>query len=148
MTPSTIRLAIALLAALGATAAVAEHSKRVGDSIVHIGVVPARDLAADPGERAQHGDALRYGGQHVVVSLADATTGQPAIDAEVWLRVQDPKGRVEERRLVPGTANGTPDYSGVFAFGWSGSYRLQVRTAPTSAKPALLADFAWTHVVR
>lgn len=140
-------IALASAALMLGSPVLAEHRKLVGDTLINIGVVPARALAANGAERDIHGTALDGSGQqHVVVSMADAATGLPVPAAEVVLRVQDPKGRVEQRQLVPAKQNGVPDYSGVFRFGWSGTYHLQVRVALPPA-PERVAEFEWTHTI-
>ena len=145
---SLSRLAPAFVALAFTAGAHAEHTRQVGDVVVNIGVVSARALADDPAERASHGDALLGSAQHVVVSLADATGRKSAPAAAVAVRVVDPKGRIEERQLVAGAPYGVPDYSGLFRFGWSGPYRLEVRVVPEGSKPPVVADFTWTHHVR
>jgi hypothetical protein len=141
-------IALAGAALLLAGPALAEHRKLVGDTVINIGVVPARTLLDDVAERQQHGSALEGSGrQHLVVSPVDVGTGRPVPAAEVVVRVQDPKGRVEERKLVPAAQNGVPEYSGVFRFGWSGTYRLQVRVSPPAPAALTVADFAWTHAI-
>lgn len=140
--------ALAGAALLLAGPAIAEHRKLVGDTVINIGIVPARALQDDVAERQQHGPALDGSGrQHLVVSTADAVTGRPVPAGEVVVRVQDPKGRIEERKLVAAAQNGVPEYSGVFRFGWSGTYHLQVRVSPPEPATPTVADFAWTHAI-
>jgi hypothetical protein len=141
-------IALAGAALLLAGPAFAEHRKLVGDTVINIGIVPAHTLLDDVAERQQHGSALDGSGrQHLVVSAADVVTGRPVSASEVVVRVQDPKGRIEERKLVAAAQNGIPEHSGVFRFGWSGTYRLQVRVSPPEPATPTVADFAWTHAI-
>jgi hypothetical protein len=148
MVPFNPLLAAVLVgAATLAASAHAGNRLQAGDLVINLGVVPARDVAADAMERLVHGPSLDRGGQHVLVSVAHAATGAPSAVGDMWLRVRDPRGRVEEKRLDVDAHHGHPDYSGIFTFGWTGDYRMDVRIERPSAPP-LHATFSWRHAVR
>jgi hypothetical protein len=81
------------------------------------------------------------------VSLSDAKTGAQVADANVSVEIKDPKGNVQKKSLKNGSTAGVADYSEIFAFGWSGKYRIRVTVQPREAKRALRTDFVWTHVI-
>ena len=82
-----------------------------------------------------------------MVSLSDAKQATHIADAQVTVEIRDPKGNVEKKTLVPAMTAGTPDYSGIFYFGYSGKYAIHVVVVQKDSKKPVKADFAWTHVV-
>jgi hypothetical protein len=138
-------LALAAATCLAAAPAVAEHRKVVGGLVINIGVVPAAALVrADAYERSSHPGALGRGTHHLVVSVADESTGRPVGDGRVTVELVDPKGSRQSKMLIRGDAGGFPDYSEVFRFGWTGSYQVKVNVERASTAP-VRASFSWTH---
>ena len=78
------------------------------------------------------------------IASPNATSGTPIGDAQVTLELVDPRGRTQRRTLERGDAGGVPDYSGLFRFGWSGTYKLRVNVARAGAAP-VSATFDWTE---
>ena len=135
----------ALFAAAAALAApvVAEHRKEVDGLVINIGVVPVSDLMrADSYERSQHREPTTSATHHIVVGVADAKSGTPIGDARVTLELVDPRGGTQRKTLERGDAGGVPDYSGLFRFGWSGSYKLKVSVARGGAA-TVTSNFTW-----
>ena len=130
-----------------AAAPASEHQKTVGGITVNIGVVPAAQAAVLAGERAAHAGQYSSGAQHLVVSLSDAKTGTRLADSQVTVEIKDPKGKTERKTLIPAATAGAPDYSEVFRFNWSGTYRIRVSVTPKGGNKALVATFKWTHVI-
>jgi hypothetical protein len=126
MNVSILLAASALGLALAAAPASAQHMKTVNGIVVNIGIVKA--LAAEHVD-AQHGvheGAHDSGVEHVIVSLAEKKGGARIADAQVFIELEDPKGRLQRKPMMAMTTAGFPDYSEVFYFGWSGRYTLRV----------------------
>lgn len=136
-------IAFAAAASL-AGAAAAENRKVVGGLVINIGVVPANLVRADSYERASHKDALSQGTHHLVVSVADESTGRPLGDGRVTVELVDPKGNRQSKPLIRGDAGGFPDYSEMFRFGWTGRYQVKVNVERATGAP-VRAVFNWTH---
>jgi|GEM_PF-2639083 len=125
----------------------ADHQKTVNGIIVNIGVVPAGRALDFSGEAATHDKRLPSGAQHLVVSLSDAKLGTHIADAKVTVEIKDPKGNLEKKVMVPAKTAGTPDYSEIFGFGYSGKYVIRVVIVRKDTKKLLKVNFTWEHQV-
>lgn len=139
--------ALAAAALLAAAPAAAQQRKTVEGVVINIGIVNALEAEHADTQHGVHTGGHGPGMQHIVVSLADAKSGARVADAEVGIELKDPKGKVQKKVLLPMTTAGVPDYSEVFAFGWSGKYDLRVTwTAKGAAKP-VSARFTVNHFI-
>jgi hypothetical protein len=144
---AAVALAVAAAGLIAAGAGLWTGGSREADTVVHVGIVPARALATDAAERTQHGEGLDSGAQHVLVSVADLATGQHVAGANVVATVRDPRGGVQEKPLVPGSVGGIPDYSGLFDFDWSGPYRVRI-SVDAGRRTPVQSEFQVRHAVR
>jgi hypothetical protein len=145
MNRSLSTAAILAVMLLMGTPALAEHRKVVDGLEINIGVVPAEQLLrVDAYERAAHREAATNATHHVVVGVADARSGEPIGDARVSVDLVDPRGGTQTRTLARGDADGHPDYSGLFRFGWAGAYKLRVDVERSGAAP-VRTTFNWTQ---
>ena len=138
-------MAALAVAAVIAGPVFAEQRKVVDGLVINVGVVSASQLMRnDAYERSMHRDAAANATHHVVVGVADAKSGAPIGDAQVTLELVDPRGGTQRRTLDRGDAGGIPDYSGLFRFGWSGTYKLRVNVVRAGAAP-VNSTFNWTQ---
>src|SRR5262245_10239091 len=116
---------IACLAALIAVPVFAQERK-AGGLVINLGLMPAWQAMQVDGHREAHSHEFisRTGSQHVLIVVADEKTGRRIGDAQVVVQVTDPKGVTQKKPLARTQAGGMPDYSEVFEFGWSGTYRV------------------------
>lgn len=123
-------LAFLGLAALLAAAPARAQEKTVDGLVVNLGVMAAEKAVNAQGHSDSHPRNFPSGSQHILITLADAKTHQRIGDATVVVAVRSPNGSVEEKPLLHTEAAGLADYSELFVFGSSGTYRLRVRVTP------------------
>jgi hypothetical protein len=141
-------IAAALLGmALAWTPVAAQQSKTVGGFVVNLGLIPAEAALRVDGHRDAHPLHPPGGSQHLLVTLDDEKTGRRIGDAEVSVEVTDPRGRVEKKTLLHTQGGGFPDYSDLFAFGWSGEYAIGVIVVPKPGAKPIEARFTVHHTV-
>lgn len=130
-------LAVALLAtALACGPAVAQYRKAVAGIVINLGIVPAAVALEANGHRDMHPAHPPAGSQHLLITIDEEKTRKRIGDAEVLIEVTDPRGHVEKKTLLHTQADGLPDYSELFTFGWEGEYSIHVTIATQpSAKP-------------
>jgi hypothetical protein len=144
---TTTRSLCFLVCCLLATGVAAERQKSVGGMVVNIGVVPASKAFQFEAERSIHGKTPPSGAQHLTVSLSDAKTGAHIATADVSAEIKDPKGKIQKKNLLSASTAGAPDYSEVFSFGWSGTYKIRLTIAPKGSKKPLKTTFTWIHAI-
>lgn len=125
--------------------AAATFQKTVDGIVVNMGIVPAAQAQALPGESDKHPARLASGAQHLLISLTDAKTGAHISGAEVSVEVTNPRGKTERLALAEATTAGVPDYSGVATFAWAGKYAIKVMVKPKGSKRPLTTTLTWTH---
>jgi hypothetical protein len=118
--------AFALGAALNAAPASAQHAKTLEGIVINIGIVKALMAEHVDAQHGVHKGGHAGGAEHILVSLAQEKGGARIGDAEVFIELRDPKGKVQRKPMLAMTTSGYPDYSEVFDFDWSGRYRLRV----------------------
>lgn len=144
---TTTRSLCFLVCCLFATGVAAERQKSVGGIVVNIGIVPASRAFQSEAERSSHGTKLPSGAQHLTVSLSDAKTGAYIAAADVSAEIKDPKGKIQTKNLLPASTAGAPDYSEIFSFGWSGTYKIRLTITPKGSKKPLKTTFTWVHAI-
>jgi hypothetical protein len=137
--------AFVLAAMLVGAPATAQRSDTVADVTVRYGVVKALQAEHVDAQHGTHKGAHGSGMQHLVVALAKA--GAHLAGAKVVVELRDPKGGVQKKPLQAIITSGFPDYSEVFYFGWSGTYRIRVWFMLEDAVRPLEARFAYRHVI-
>lgn len=138
-------MAVVLAAALAATPAAAQEAKTVADVTVRYGIVAALDAEHVDARHGMHTGGHGSGMQHLVVTLA--RHGSPLAGAQVVVELRDPKGGIQKKPLQAMITAGYPDYSEVFEFGWSGTYRLRVWFMLQDAVRPLEARFVHRHAI-
>jgi hypothetical protein len=138
-------LAMIVLATPCASAVPAAHRQTVDGIIVNIGIVPAAQARALPGEADRHREQRSSGAQHLLVSLTDEKTGAYVSGAEVSIEIKDPRGNTQKKTLVEASTAGVPDYSGVVKFAWAGKYAIKVMIKPKGSKRMLTTTLSWLH---
>lgn len=129
------------------TPAAAQQTKTVGGIVINFGLMPAESALRADGHRDAHPLHPPGGSQHFLITLDDEKSGKRIGDAEVVVEVTDPRGRVERKPLLHTQADGFPDYSELFLFGWSGQYSIRVIvTARPGAKP-IETRFTVNHAI-
>jgi hypothetical protein len=98
-----------------------------------------------PTESASHAKEPTSGSKHLVVSISDAKTSKHIDNAKVSAEIRDPKGSIVQKLVLNETA-GMPDYSEVFVFGYSGSYRIRIQIERPGQK-SVRAEFAWINTI-
>jgi len=117
------RLATWAFAALLATgAAWAQREKTVNGMVINLGIISAEQAVID-----------------------DAKTHRRIADATVVVAVRSPGGAVEEKPLLHTQAAGLADYSELFVFGSSGTYRLRVKVTPAHSPKSTETVFTVHH---
>lgn len=140
-------LSCVLAAVLISAPASAQQAKTVADVTIRFGLVTAMMAEHVDAQHGVHRGGHGSGMEHLVVSLADARTGSPIAGAKVVVEVRGPKGRVQRKPLQAMITAGFPDYSEVFDFGWSGSYRIRVWFLLKDAVQPLEARFVHRHLI-
>jgi len=133
--------------ALAWTPAAAQQVRAVGGLIVNFGIVPAEVALGAAGHSEAHPLHPPSGSQHVLVTLDDEASHKRVGVAEVSVEVTDPHGRVEKKPLLHTQAGGLPDYSELFAFSWSGEYKVRVIITPQPGAKPLEALFTVHHTI-
>ncbi len=116
------------LACLVAASLAGAQERFVADGVaVNVGWTSAVKAATMPGEKESH-DAHRHsrGVFHLLVALADASTGQPIRNATVTAIIDDPLDRVRRRPLKKSETAGFTDFSDYVEFGAIGRYRVDL----------------------
>ena len=114
----------------------AQQAKTADGLVINLGLMSAEQAIHAEGHRDLHPDKFPSGSQHVLITLAQESTGRRLGDAVVVVEVIDPKGKAERKPLLRTRGGGLPDYSELFVFGWSGKYLVRVSILPPgSAKP-------------
>ena len=143
MKPWTALVALALLS----SPAFSQQSATLNGMTINLGVMPAEAALRVDGHREAHPQNSPPGSQHLLITLADAKSGQPIGDAIVVMEITDPKGHTERKPLLHTQAAGVPDYSELFIFPWSGRYSVRVTiTLQSGAKPTQ-ARFTLNHSI-
>lgn len=137
--------AFVLAATLAGAPATAQQAKTVADVTVRYGIVEALQAEHVDAQHGSHRGGHGSGMQHLVVTLA--SNGAHLAGAKVVVELRDPKGAVQRKSLQPMITSGYPDYSEVFYFGWSGTYRIRVWFLLKDAGRPLEARFAHRHVI-
>jgi hypothetical protein len=143
-----LRCALALLllsTPFTSTPAAATFQKTVDGIVVNMGIVPAAQARALPGESDKHPARVASGAQHLLISLTDAKTGAYISGAEVSVEIRDPRGKTERLALAEATTAGVPDYSSVATFAWAGKYAIKVMVKPKGSKRALATTLTWVR---
>ena len=133
--------AAALFAAAGAWA----QQKTVDGFVINLGLMPAEKAVHALGHSEAHPPTFPSGSQHILISVADAKTHKPIGDATVVVSVRAPNGATEEKPLLHTQAAGVPDYSELFVFASSGTYRLKVRLTPAHGPKSSETVFTVHH---
>jgi len=143
MKPWTALVALALLS----SPAFSQQSTTLNGMTINLGVMEAEAALRVDGHREAHPQNPPPGSQHLLITLADAKSGQPIGDAIVVMEITDPKGHTERKPLLHTQAAGLPDYSELFIFPWSGRYSVRVTiTLQSGAKPTQ-ARFTLNHSI-
>lgn len=137
--------AFVLAATLAGAPASAQQAKTVADVTVRYGLVEAVQAQHVDAQHGMHRGGHGSGMQHLVVTLA--RNGVPLAGAKVVVELRDPQGGVQKKALQAMVTSGYPDYSEVFAFGWSGAYRLRVWFLLKDGTQPLEARFVHRHVI-
>jgi hypothetical protein len=133
---------LAVLAlALAASPAAAQQMKTVDGLVINIGIVKAIDALHVDAQHGAHTGAHSSGMEHLLVSLADARSGTHIADAKIVAELKDPRGKRQQRTLMPAVTAGFPDYSEVFEFGWSGRYTLGLTVTLKGASKPVKTSF-------
>ena len=142
------RLFAGVIAALFAAApAWAQQEKIVNGLIINLGLMSAEKAVHAEGHREAHPQAFPPGSEHLVITVVDARTHQRIADATIVVAVQGPKGAVEEKPLLHTQAAGLADYSELFRFGASGTYRLRVKISPAHGPKSTETVFTVRHEI-
>jgi hypothetical protein len=136
------------IAALFAAASVWAQEKTVDGLVINLGLMPAEKAVHALGHSEAHPATFPSGSQHVLISVADAKTHKPIGDATVVVNVRAPNGATVEKPLLRTQAAGMPDYSELFVFGSSGTYRLKVRVTPAHGPKSSETVFTVRHDLR
>lgn len=133
-------------AALAAASAWAQE-RTVSGLVVNLGLMSAEQAVRAEGHGEAHPKAFPSGSQHLLITLADAKTHQRIGDATVVVAVRSPNGAVEEKPLLHTQAAGLADYSELFVFGSSGTYRLKVRITPAHGPKSVETVYTVRHEI-
>ena len=125
----------------------AQQMKTAGGLVINIGIVSAIEAEHVDAQHGAHKGGHGSGAQHIVVSLAEEKGGARIGDARVSIEVKNPKGAVQKKALMPMSTAGFPDYSEVFDFGWSGTYRVRVLIQRSGAAKPVEAVFTVNHFI-
>ena len=140
------RLATWAFAALLATgAAWAQQEKTVNGMVINLGIISAEQAVHAQGHAEAHPKTFPSGSQHVLITIDDAKTHRRIADATVVVAVRSPSGAVEEKPLLHTQAAGLADYSELFVFGSSGTYRLRVKVTPKHSPKSTETVFTVHH---
>jgi len=144
-----MKVAFALTALVLAASPARADEKSVGGLIVNLGLMPAWQAMQVDGHREAHSHEFtsHTGSQHLLIVVADKATGKRLGDAQVVVEVIDPKGHHEKKALARTQAAGQPDYSEIFEFGWSGTYRVRVNVLPAGGAKPLSTNFTVHHAI-
>jgi hypothetical protein len=119
-------IGVAAIVVLPASPASAQQVKSVDGLVINFGLMSAEKAIHADGHRDAHPGRFPSGSQHVLVTLANGTTGLRIGDADVVVEVIDPQGKTEKKPMLHTSAAGMADYSELFVFGWTGTYRVRV----------------------
>jgi hypothetical protein len=132
---------------LAAAPAWAQQEKVVDGLIINLGLMPAEKAVHAEGHKDAHPQVFPRGSQHLLITVVDAKTGRRIADATIVVAVRGPKGALEEKPLLHTQAAGLADYSELFLFGASGTYRLRVRITPAHGPRTTEAVFSVRHSI-
>lgn len=138
-------IGVLAIAAMLAAASAAAQERKVDGLVINLGLMPAEKAVHALGHSEAHPAAFPSGSQHVLITVDDAKTHQRIGDATVIVTVRGPNGSVEEKPLLHTQAAGVPDYSELFVFGASGTYRLRVKITPVHGPKSTEALFTVHH---
>ena len=139
-------LAFLILAGvLAAAPAWAQQEKTVGGLVIDLGIMSAEKAVLAEGHAEAHPKTFPSGSQHILITVVDAKTKRRIGDATVVVSVRSPNGAVEEKPLLHTQAAGFPDYSELFVFGSSGTYKLRVKITPAHGPKTSEAVFTVNH---
>jgi len=142
-----MKFACAFAALLLAASLARGDEKTVGNLTINLGLMPAWQAMQVDGHREAHSHEFtsRSGSQHLLIVIADKKTGKRIGDAQVVVEVVDPKGAHQKKLLARTQAAGQPDFSEIFEFGWSGTYRVLVNVTPSGAAKPVTTRFEVHH---
>jgi hypothetical protein len=129
------------------TPAAGQSKKTIDGVMINLGIVPAAVALRANGHRDMHPSHPPPGSQHVLVTLDQAEDGKRIGDAEVVVEIIDPHGGVEKKALLHTQADGFPDYSELFRFGWSGEYSIRVIVTLKGAVKPIEARYTVVHSI-
>jgi hypothetical protein len=143
---------LAILSAIAAAvllsfSATAQQMKTVEGVVINIGIIGAIEAEHTDAQHGVHKGGHGSGMQHITVVLSEEKGGARISDAEVTIEVRDPKGVVQKKPAMAMVTAGFPDYSEVFAFGWSGDYRVTVLIKRKDAAKPVQARFTVKRVL-
>jgi hypothetical protein len=137
----------AALAMLVAFSASAQQAKTVDGLLINFGLMSAERAIHAQGHRDAHPEKFPGGSQHILITLSDEKTAKRIGDADVVVEVVDPKGKAERKALLRTSAAGTPDYSELFVFGWSGNYVVRVSVFQRRDAKPVKTSFSVHHAL-
>lgn len=138
---SRVLAGVALAASLAAFPVAAQQMQVVGGLVVNMGITSALDAEHVDAQHGVHKGGHGSGMEHVIVTLVDDKDGGRVADADVTIEVRMPNGKVQKKPAMPMITAGFPDYSEVFDFGWSGTYRVRVVVKRKAAAKPVNAVF-------
>lgn len=137
-----------VLAGLVAAApAGAQQEKTVNGLVIDLGIMSAEKAVHAEGHRDAHPSKFPSGSQHILITVINAKTRARIADATVVVAVRSPNGKVEEKPLLHTQAAGLADYSELFVFPSSGTYRLDVKITPVHGPKSTETIFTVHHEI-
>ena len=136
-----------IIAGFGGSTALAQEAQTAGGFVVNFGIVPAEVALRDSGHRDAHPKHAPPGWQHLLITLDKADSHARVSDAEVIVAVTDPHGRTEQKPMLHTHGGGMPDYSELFRFDWSGTYRIRASISPAAGARPVDVTFTVHHAI-
>ena len=119
-----------------------QNRQVVDGVIVNVGWISAADAAKFEAERGLHRSHLhKKGVYHLVVTLADARSGNPIKNATVTAVIDDPFDRMQRKLLKKAETAGFADYSDYYEFSGVGRYFLNLEIILEGQATPLKARF-------
>lgn len=119
-----------------------QNRQVVDGVIVNVGWISAADAAKFEAERGLHRSHLhKKGVYHLVVTLADARSGNPIKNATVTAVIDDPFDRMQRKLLKKAETAGFTDYSDYYEFSGVGRYFLNLEIILEGQATPLKARF-------
>ena len=130
---------------LAAAPAWAQQERTVQGLVIDLGLMSAEKAVQAEGHAEAHPKTFPSGSQHILITVVDAKTKSRIGDATVVVSVRAPNGRTEEKPLLHTQAAGLADYSELFVFGSSGTYRVRVKITPAHGPKSVVTEFTVHH---